>query len=190
MQLTLHTAQTAPDASREMLEKSLARYTFIPNLHGIMAGSPVMYEAYQAIGQIYGKSSMSVLERQIVLQSINYENECHYCLAAHSKIATAERMPAPILEALREGQPLADAKLETLRVFAAKMTRERGWVQPEDVQALYDAGYTEATVLEVIVAVAYKVMSNYINHIAETALDPAFKPFEWTHPRLRGETAA
>ncbi len=189
MQLTIHTLETAPEASRDMVVKSQARYKFLPNLHGIMAGSPVMYEAYQAIGQIYGKSSMSVLERQIVLQSINYENECHYCLAAHSMIATNERMPASTLEALREGRPLAEAKHEVLRSFAARMTRERGWVEQADVQAMYDAGYTEATVLEVIVAIAYKVMSNYINHLAETPLDPAFAPFAWTHPRLRDQAS-
>ena len=183
MELTIHTVESAPEGSREMLQKSLARYKFLPNLHGIMAGSPVMYEAYQAIGATYAKSKMSVLERQIVLQSINHENECHYCLAAHSMIATAEKMPAIILTALRDGAPLADPKLQTLRSFAAKMTRERGWVQADDVQAFYAAGYSEENLLEVIVAIGYKVMSNYINHIAETPLDPAFKAFEWQHPR-------
>ena len=182
MQLTIHDSKTAPDASRDMLTKSQARYKFVPNLHGIMAGAPVMYEAYQAIGQIYAKSGMSVLERQVVLQSINFENECHYCLAAHSLIATAEKMPPDILAALREGRPLNDAKLQALRVFAARMTRERGWLSPAEVQAFYDAGYGEATLLEVIVAVAYKVMSNYINHIAETPLDAAFQPYAWKRP--------
>lgn len=183
MQLTIHDTITAPEASRDMLAKSQARYKFIPNLHGIMAGAPVMYEAYQAIGQIYAKSGMSVLERQIVLQSINFENACHYCLAAHSMIATAEKMPPDILDALREGRPLADPRLQALRVFAARMTAERGWLEPAEVQAFYDAGYGEATLLEVIVAVAYKVMSNYINHIAATPLDAAFMPYVWKAPR-------
>ena len=165
-----------------MLTKSQARYKFIPNLHGIMAGSPVMYEAYQSIGAIYGKSSMSVLERQIVLQSINFENECHYCMAAHSLIATGEKMPPKILTALREGNPLTDKKLEVLRSFAATMTRKRGWASQEEVQAFLGAGYTQENLLEVIVAIAYKVMSNYINHLAETPLDDAFRPYAWEHP--------
>lgn len=168
-----------------MLTKSQARYKFIPNLHGIMAGSPVMYEAYQSIGTIYGKSSMNVLERQIVLQSINFENECHYCMAAHSLIANGEKMPPEILSALREGRPLANEKLEVLRRFAATMTRERGWASQEDVQAFLGAGYTQENLLEVIVAIAYKVMSNYINHLAETPLDDAFRPYVWQHPGKR-----
>jgi alkylhydroperoxidase family enzyme len=179
MDLTIHTLETAPEGSKEMIEKSLARYRFLPNLHGVMAGSPVMYEAYQAIGATYGKATLSVLERQIVLQSINFENACHYCLAAHSMIATMENMPPPILAALRNGTPIADRKLQTLRQFAAQMTRQRGWVEDLDVQAFYDAGYTEENLLEIIVAIAYKVMSNYINHVAATPLDAAFQPFAW-----------
>jgi alkylhydroperoxidase family enzyme len=189
MSLTIHDADTAPEASRAMVAASSARYGFLPNLHGIMAGSPVMYEAYQAIGQTYGRSRMSVLERQVVLQSINFENECHYCMAAHSLIATKERMPAEILTALREGTPLADPKLQVLREFAALMTRQRGWVTSTDVQAFHDAGYTQENLLEVIVAIAYKVMSNYINHIAETPLDAAFQPFAWQHPSERAAAA-
>ncbi len=179
MDLTIHTLETAPQGSKEMIEKSLARYKFLPNLHGVMAGSPVMYEAYQSVGAIYAKASLSVLERQIVLQSINYENECHYCLAAHSMIATMEKMPVEILAALRSGAALADPKLQTLRSFAALMTRQRGWVDDTDVRAFFAAGYSEENLLEIIVAIAYKVMSNYINHVGETALDPAFEKFAW-----------
>lgn len=190
MRLTIHTPESAPAASREMLARSKARYGFVPNLHAIMAGSPVMYEAYQSIGAIYAKSTLDVLERQVVLQSINFENECHYCLAAHTRIAIGEKMPADILAALRDGRPLDDPRLETLRAFAATMTRERGWAPPEAVQAFLAAGFTEENLLEVIVAVAYKVMSNYINHLAETPLDPAFAPHAWDHPRNRLPPAA
>jgi alkylhydroperoxidase family enzyme len=179
MDLTIHTLETAPQGSKAMVEKSLARYKFLPNLHGVMAGSPVMYEAYQSIGAIYGKATLSVLERQIVLQSINYENECHYCLAAHSMIATMEKMPKETLAALRAGVVLADPKLQTLRAFAALMTRQRGWVDDADVEAFYAVGYTEENLLEIIVAIAYKVMSNYINHVGETALDSAFEKYAW-----------
>lgn len=185
MPLTIHDIDSAPEASRDMIAKSKARYGFLPNLHGIMAGSPAMYEAYQAIGAIYAKTRLSVLERQVVLQAINFENECHYCLAAHSMIATAEKMPAAILSALRDGTVLDDPKLEALRGFAAKMTASRGWVDEADVAALREAGYGEETVLDVILAIAYKVMSNYINHIAETPLDAKFAPYAWHHPRNR-----
>ena len=182
MDFTLHTAATAPDQAKAQLEDSEAKYKFVPNLHGIMAESPALLEAYKVIGDIYAKTDLSVLERQIVLLAINYENECHYCMAAHSVIAQMEKMPEDILAALREGAPLADAKLETLRSFAAKMTRQRGWLEEDDMQALLDAGYSRRTMQDVILAVAFKVMSNYMNHIAETDVDAPFQSMLWTKP--------
>lgn len=182
MEFTRHTPETAPEAGRPLLQASQDRYKFVPNLHAVMAEAPPLLEAYQALGDLYSKTSMSVLERQIVLMSINYDNNCHYCMAAHSAIATMEKMPEDILTALREGKPLADIKLEALRAFAAKLSAQRGWVDDADVQIFLDAGYTKQTVLEIVLAVGYKVLSNYTNHLAQTPVDPAFKDFTWSKP--------
>ena len=180
MDFTIHTAETAPEASRESLQDSRKRFGFVPNLHGVMAESPVMLEAYKTLAGLYGKTDMSVLERQVVLLAINHENDCHYCMAAHSTIAQMEKMPAAILAALREGRPLDDPKLEALRSFAAAMTRSRGWVPEAGQQALLDAGYTRRTIQEVIVAIGFKVISNYQNHLAATPVDPPFQAQAWT----------
>ena len=66
---------------------------------------------------------------------------------------------------------LADAKLEALRQFAIVINETRGWPQESDVQAFFDAGYAQQHVLEVIMGIAPKVLSNYTNHIAETDLE-------------------
>lgn len=182
MGFTVHTIETAPDESKALLEDSQKRFQFVPNLHGVMAESPVLLEAYKTLADLYGKLEMSVLERQIVLLAINFENQCHYCMAAHSAIAQMEQMPADILSAMRDGLPLGDAKLEILRSFTAKMTRERGWVDDSDIKAMHDAGYTNQTIQEVIFAIGFKVMSNYMNHVAETPVDVAFQALAWTKP--------
>ena len=182
MDFALHTTDTAPDAAKPLVQKSLDTYGFVPNLHAVMAEAPPLLEAYQLVGGLYAKTNLSVLERQVVLQAINFENGCHYCVAAHSMIATLEKMPADVLDALRAGTPIADAKLEALRSFAAKVARQRGWLDEADFDALLAAGYTRQTALEVILANAYKVMSNYVNHVAETPLDAAFQQHAWTKP--------
>ncbi len=182
MGFTVHTVETAPDDSKALLEDSQKRFQFIPNLHGVMAESPVLLEAYKTMADLYGKLGMNVLERQIVLLAIIFENECPYCMAAHSAIAQMEQMPPDILSAMRDGLPLGDAKLEALRAFAAKMTRERGWADASDVKSMHDAGYTNQTIQEVIFAIGFKTMSNYVNHIAETPVDTAFEGLAWTRP--------
>ncbi len=182
MVFTTHTIDTVPDESKALMEDSQKRFQFVPNLHGVMAESPILFEAYKTVGALFGKAGMSALERQIVLLAINFENQCHYCMAAHSVIAQMEQMPPEILTALRDGAPLADAKLETLRSFAAKLTRSRGWVDESDLKAMHDAGYTNRTIQEIIVAIGFKVMSNYMNHVAETPVDAGFQGQAWTRP--------
>jgi hypothetical protein len=48
--------------------------------------------------------------------------------------------------------------------------------------ALYFQGLS---VLEVILGVATKVMSNYTNHIAHTQLDSFMRGNEWTRPAVK-----
>ena len=75
-----------------------------------------------------------------------------------------------------------DPKLEALRVFTLILTENRGWAAPEAVEAFLAAGFNRQNVLEIIVVIAHKVLSNYTNHLAEPPLDAAFGQFIWTKP--------
>ena len=177
--LPIHAVESAPEAAQAALRHSLDNYGFVPNLHGVMAEAPPILKAYKTLGELYAETSMSVLERQVVLLSISAFHGCDYCMAAHSMLATMEKMPADVLEALRAGTPIPDPKLEALKSFATRMAESRGRVTPAEVEALKAHGYTEATVLEVVLAVGYKVLSNYVNHLKETPLDAPFTDFAW-----------
>ena len=72
-----------------------------------------------------------------------------------------------------------DAKLEALRVFAEQVNVSRGRPTTAEVDALLAAGYTNRTVLEVVLGTSMKVLSNYTNHITETPLDDAFAGNAW-----------
>lgn len=84
-----------------------------------------------------------------------------------------------IIESLRNETPLTDAKLESLRTFTLSMVRNRGNVSQQDLEAFYAAGYGEQQVLEIILGLSQKVISNYTNHIANTPVDAAFQKFAW-----------
>lgn len=175
----VHTIETASDAGKARLEVSQKTYGSIPNLHGVMAASPAMLEAYQALNKIFMTNSLTNVERNIVWMTANYENGCTYCMAAHSLIAKMTGVGEPDLEALRTGAELQDAKLQTLREFTRHVIAERGWVAPKQLEAMEAAGYTGETVLDVILGVGMKTLSNYTNHVANTPLDDGFKDYEW-----------
>ncbi len=168
---TLHETTTAPAASADILNGVQKAWGFVPNLHRVLAESPAALEAYSTLWGIAEKTSFTPQERNIVYLAIIYENECTYCMAGHTNIA-----------AVREGRPIADAKLEALRQFAAKVTRQRGAVSEADVAAFKAAGYDNQAVLDVLVLAATKLISNYTNHLAQTPNDSFMKGAEWTAP--------
>ncbi|MFG0293527.1 MAG: carboxymuconolactone decarboxylase family protein [Phycisphaerales bacterium JB050] len=178
-----HTAETAPEA-KELIEAAQKAFGFLPNLLATMAEAPALLEGYMTLAGIFDKTDLSPTERQIVLMVNNRLNGCTYCMSAHTAISTAQGVPQEIIDALRNGSELRDPKLEALRTFAIRINESRGWPKPEDLAAFLAAGYTERTVLEVILGTALKVMSNYTNHIASTPLDSAFAPYGWTESDL------
>ena len=176
----VHTIESTREASKPMLETSKKTYGMVPNLHGVMAESPALLEAYQAIGQIFdGKTDLNSTEQQIIAMTNNRLNGCTYCMAAHTSIMQGLNVAEDVIVSLRDGTPIADPKLEALRVFAEKVNLNRGWLDDADIEALLAAGYTKQTVFDVIVGTAFKVLSNYTNHVAQTPLDKAFAKNEW-----------
>jgi len=96
---------------------------------------------------------------------------------AHSGIAAAMKVDENIVDALVNKTPLADPKLETLRETTLEMTRERGVLSQSQQEKFFAAGYTKQQLLEIVLGLAQKVMSNYTNHLADTPVDNAFKKF-------------
>ena len=179
---TTHSINTAPTGSKQLLEDARSAYSFVPNLLATMATSPALLEGYMTLAGIFNKSNLSETERQIILMTNNRLNGCTYCMAAHTTISQMAKVPEDVIRALRDNTPLADSRLEALRVFTAAVNQKRGWPDECDIQAFLAAGYTEETILEVILGTSLKVMSNYTNHIAQTKLDAAFAANAWTDP--------
>lgn len=179
---TRHTADTAPVASKSILEGVKRAFGFVPNLQATMAESPELLAGYSALWDLFGGSTLSATEQQVVYMTANFEHECHYCMAGHTTLSKMQKIDNAIIQALRNGTAIPDAKLEALHVFATAVVQNRGHVNDAGVQAFLDAGYTRQNVLEVVLGVATKVMSNYTNHLTGTPLDGFMAGNEWTKP--------
>jgi len=178
--LKVHDIESAPESSKPLLENSLKAFGMVPGLHGVLASAPKALEGYQVLHQLFTETSFNNDELTVVWQAINVEHACHYCVPAHTGIANMMKVDEAITEALRNETPLADEKLEALRTFTLSVVRNRGNVTQADLDAFYAVGYGEQQVLEIILGLAQKTISNYTNHIANTPVDDAFKKFEWS----------
>ena len=131
------------------------------------------------MGKIFGQSSLSDDEKTVVWQTINVEHECEFCVPAHTLVAKLMKVDEAITNALRDKTLLPNTKLEKLREFTLILVRNRGKATEEEVSAFIEAGFTRRNILEVIVGISQKVLSNYTNYIAKTPLNKEFLPFAW-----------
>lgn len=152
---------------------------FIPNMMAVLAESPAALEAYQAIQGAFATSSFSPAEQSFLALAISVANDCDYCVPAYTGMALKTRVPEDVVTAVRDGTPIEDSRFSTLREFALAVVEKRGRVTEAEVEAFLGAGFTKAQVLEVIVAAAFKMISNYTNHIAHIPLDEVFLPHRW-----------
>lgn len=178
--LTIHDLETAPEQSKPFLEASLKANGRIPGLHGVLASSPELLEAYQALHKLFVASSFDNEALTVVWQTINVEHECHYCVPAHTGIANMMNVDPALTEALRNSTAMPTEKLQALHDTTLAIVRQRGYVTDDQVKAFYAAGYEERQLLEIILGLSQKVISNYVNHIAETPVDKVFEKFAWT----------
>ncbi len=183
----IHSLDTAPEDAKAVLAKTKAKYGFVPNLIGGLAEAPAAAEAYLAVGEAFASSSFTPTERHVVWFTINAIHGCDYCMAAHTGIAKSESIAEDVIETARAGGDYSDPRLQALKELTTKMVLDRGWVKPEEIEAFLAAGFTRRNVLEVILGISHKVLSNYTNHVVGTPVDRPFAPFEWVPPAAAAE---
>ena len=175
-----HTVETAPASVKGILEGAQKSMGTIPGLYSVMAGSPETLQAYTQLHQFFTATSFNAEELTVVWQTINVEHECHYCVPAHTGIAHSMNVDPALTEALRNDDAMPTEKLQALKDFTLSMVRNRGNVSTQDLESFYQAGYGQKQVLEVILGLSQKVISNYVNHVAQTPVDKAFEAFTWS----------
>ncbi|MGD2117000.1 MAG: carboxymuconolactone decarboxylase family protein [Chromatiales bacterium] len=161
----------APEASRGPLEAVNNLLGSVPNMFRIIANSPQTLEGYLGLNGALGKGSLNAQTRERIALAVAEVNDCGYCLAAHSYLGTnLARLSTAEIEANRRGTS-GDEKAAIAVGFAARIAHHRGKVSESDLQAVRDAGYSDAEIVEIVGHVAVNTLTNYINLVLGTDID-------------------
>jgi len=161
-------AQVSPanQALFDSLKKSLG---MVPNLYATFAHSEHALGNYLALQS--GKSSLSAKARELINLVVSQVNACEYCLAAHTAIGKMTGYTdAQILE-IRRGRASFDARLDALARLVRNIASERGHADPALVQAFFDAGWTEGNLVDAIVVIGDKTVTNYLHGTTQVPVD-------------------
>jgi uncharacterized peroxidase-related enzyme len=163
--------EAAPAASQPFLQAVHKQLGSVPNLFRVVSHSPAALEGYLGMSGALAKGRLPAATRERIALAVAELNQCGYCLAAHSYLGrNLARLDDAEIRANREGHsrdPKADAAVR----FAVKVAQERGHVSDADVQAVREAGYDDAQLVEIVQHVALNTWTNYLNSVAGTVVD-------------------
>jgi uncharacterized peroxidase-related enzyme len=180
MKFPIHTPQSAPTEAKDTLNKVIQAWGFLPNLGAVIAEFPAALELlWVGYAALTSKGTLTAAEQQLIAVAASRENQCAYCVAAHSTMALGAKLEPDVLRALRDGQTINDRKLAALSLLTARLVRQRGTLAPEERQEFVDAGYTPGQLLEVVGWIAVKTLTNYVNHMVQTPVDAQWMGQSW-----------
>jgi AhpD family alkylhydroperoxidase len=141
----------------------------VPNLYATLAHSEHALGTYLALQN--AKSSITGKAREVINLVVSQVNGCNYCLAAHTVIGGMVGFkPEQILE-VRRGSASFDAKLDALAKLVKNIAVERGHADPALVQAFFDAGWTQENLVDALVVIGDKTVTNYLHGTTQVPID-------------------
>lgn len=173
--------ESADQRQKLIIEDATKKNGGWPNMYGNMINSTGLLETYlHGYNMFRTESGFTAIEQEVIFLTLSYENECNYCMAAHSFIADKmSKVPQDVTDAIRAGVAIGDNQLQALSLFTKQLFISRGRPTTDEVSNFFAAGYDEKKILEIILALAVKTLSNYSNHVFDTELDDMFKGRLW-----------
>lgn len=178
----LHTIESAPADSKPHLIRAKESFGFVPNVYAHMAEAPAALEALAGLAAAFGRTSLTETQRHLLFLAASVENRCTFCVAAHTRGAIAGGASPQAITAIRSGSQVEQPQDAALVAFVRCVIVERGFVPDSDLRAFLETGFTHRHALEVIVGVTLKILTNYINHLAHTELNPEIGAHAWEAP--------
>ena len=148
------------------LEKGVG---FVPNLYAYFGKNETALGDYLTFQN--RKSTLRAKEKEVVNLVTSQVNDCRYCQSAHTALGKMHGFTeAQILE-IRGGAASFDPKIDALAKFTKSVVENRGRATEESVDAFFAAGYTEASLIDVVIVIGDKIISNYLHNLTQLPID-------------------
>ena len=153
------------------LQKGLG---FVPNLYATYAYSDTALGDYLALQN--RKSSLRAKEREVINLVVSQINDCRYCQSAHTALGKMNGFTDEQILEIRQGTASFDPKLDALAKFVKNITINRSKPDETVLEAFFAAGYTEANLVDTIIVIGDKIISNFIHGATQIPIDFPLAP--------------
>jgi AhpD family alkylhydroperoxidase len=160
-----HTVDSAPAASRPLMEATIAEFGDLAEPIARLAESPETLDGFLHANHLFESSTLDPLSREVVVMTIATRNGCRFCVTMHTGRLRKLEAPAGMIKALRAGEPLEIERLEAIRQFTLRALATTGEVPDEEIKEFLAAGYTTRNALEVVLGIGTYTMATFANRL-------------------------
>ena len=166
---TVPTREEVSPANQAIFDNLQKGLGFVPNLYAYYAKNETALGDYLALQN--RKSTLKAKERELINLVVSQVNGCRYCQSAHTVLGKMNGFTDGQILEIRGGSASFDAKLDALAGFTKSVAEKRGKATEESKNAFFEAGYTEANLIDVVMVIGDKIISNYIHNLTGFAID-------------------
>ena len=164
--------ESATGATAEIYAQIKKAVGKVPNIFAVMgAHEPAALKAYLQADAVLKASTLSKQDQETINLVVSETTGCDYCLAAHSLLGKLAGLKPETMKQLRVGQSTGDAKRDALARFVRTVVKTRGTISDQEFSAIKAAGYTDAQLVDISLAIALIIFTNAFNRINDTTLD-------------------
>lgn len=166
---TVPSRESVSPANQAIFDNLKGGLGFVPNLYAFYAKNETALADYLALQN--RKSTLRAREREVINLVTSEVNGCRYCQSAHTVIGKMNGFSDDQILEIRGGSAGFDVKLDALVRLTKSVVENRGRATDSIVQKFFDAGYTEANLIDVVMVIGDKIISNYIHNLAGFPID-------------------
>ncbi|HTN35605.1 MAG TPA: carboxymuconolactone decarboxylase family protein [Arachidicoccus sp.] len=174
MTFEIPTKEVVSTKNQKIFDKLETSLGMVPNLYAMLAYSDNALQAY--INLENSPSSLSKRQLEVVNLVVSEVNGCMYCLSAHTVFSKLNGFSDQEILELRNASASFDASLDVLAKLSYSLTKNRGHVDPELVDRFFDAGYTKENLMDLIMIVGDRTISNILHAVTKARIDFPLAP--------------
>ncbi len=166
---TVPTREHVSPANQVIFDSLKKNLGMVPNLYAYFAKGETALADYIALQN--RKSTLKAKEREVINLVVSQVNDCRYCQSAHMVVGKMNGFTDDQILEIRGGSASFDPKLDALATFVKEITLKRGKPSKGVTEALFNAGYTEANLVDIIIVIGDKMISNFIYGVTQFSID-------------------
>jgi uncharacterized peroxidase-related enzyme len=168
-QFTVPTRENVSPNNQLIFDQLQSALGMVPNLYATIAYSDTGLENYFALQN--GKTSLSKKEKEAINLVVSEVNGCRYCQSAHTLLGKLNGFTEEQTIEIRSGSASFDPKLHALVRFTKEATINKGRVKETTLNGFINAGYSKGSIVDVLIAIADKVVMNYLHNLTQIPID-------------------